>query len=247
MNVRTKRATVHGLDPTRIPRHIAVIMDGNRRWARERRLPAIEGHRRGVLALRELVRNCNDLGIPNVTVFAFSTENWKREALEVSLLLELLVHFATSEEAELRDAGVRVRAIGRIDNLPEHQRRVLRDLESKTAGNDKLVLHLAINYSARAEMADAAKSIARDVRAGRLDPDAIDEAVVAKHLYSPAVSDPDILIRTGGELRLSNFLLWQLAYTEIWVTERYWPDFRREDLVEAVADFQKRTRRFGGS
>lgn len=246
MNAPTRPQRVRGLDPARMPRHIAVIMDGNRRWARERRLPTIEGHRRGVLALRELVRSCSDLGIPNVTVFAFSTENWKREALEVSLLLELLVHFATSEEAELRNAGVRVRAIGRIDRLPEHQRRVLRDLEAKTAANEKLSLHLAINYSARAEMADAAKSIAHEVRAGLLDPEAIDEDVVAKHLYLPAVSDPDILIRTGGELRLSNFLLWQLAYTEIWVTERFWPDFRREDLIEAVADFQKRARRFGG-
>lgn len=236
-----------GLDPERIPRHIAVIMDGNRRWARGRRLPTIEGHRRGVIALRDLVRGCHDLGIGIVTVYAFSTENWKREALEVSLLLELLVHFATSEEAELRRTGVRVHAIGRIHRLPEHQRRVLADLEAKTAANDKLRLNIAINYSARAEMTDAARSIAADVRAGKLDPDDVDEALVNARLYTSDLPDPDILIRTGGEQRLSNFLLWQLAYTEIWVTERFWPDFSREDLVQAVNAYQKRSRRFGGS
>jgi undecaprenyl diphosphate synthase len=236
-----------GLDPTRMPKHVAVIMDGNRRWARGRRLPAIEGHRRGVIALREVVRACRELGIPNLTVYAFSTENWKREAIEVSLLLDLLVHFANSEEAELQKGGVRVRAIGRIDQLPPNQREVLRSLEARTARNENMVLHLAINYSARAELADAARSIGRAVREGALDPEAIDEGVVESHLYTAQTPDPDVLIRTGGELRLSNFLLWQLAYTEIWVTQRYWPDFRRQDLVDAVAAYQKRTRRFGGS
>jgi undecaprenyl diphosphate synthase len=236
-----------GLDPDRIPKHIAVIMDGNRRWARGRRLPAIEGHRRGVAALRELVRGCDELGIGIVTAYAFSTENWKREALEVSLLLELLVHFAASEEAELQKMGVRVHPIGRIDHLPDHQRRVIGQLEAKTAGNDRLLLNLAINYSARAEMVDAARSIARDVRAGLLDPERVDEAAIAQRLYTRDIPDPDILIRTGGEQRLSNFLLWQLAYTEIWVTQRYWPDFTRADLIEAVSAYQKRSRRFGGS
>ena len=243
----TTLANARGLDPARMPRHIAVIMDGNRRWARSRRLPAIEGHRRGVRALRELVRACNDLGIPIVTVYAFSTENWKREALEVSLLLDLLVQFAVSEERELRASGVRVRAIGRIERLPEHQRRALADLEARTAGNDRLMLNIAINYSARAEVTDAARAIAREVKDGALDPESVTEDVIAAHLYTAAIPDPDILIRTGGELRLSNFLLWQLAYTEIWVTERFWPDFGAEDLVAAVAAFQKRARRFGGS
>jgi undecaprenyl diphosphate synthase len=243
---RTHLAPVHGLDPARMPRHIAVIMDGNRRWARNRRLPAIEGHRRGVLALRELVRGCTDLGIPIVTVYAFSAENWKREALEVSLLLDLLVQFAMSEEAELRANGVRVRAIGRIDRLPAHQRRALSELEHKTSGNDRLVLNIAINYSARAEMADAARAIAAEVKSGTLDPENVTEDVIAAHLYTAAIPDPDILIRTGGELRLSNFLLWQVAYTEIYVTERYWPDFGRDDLIGAVAAYQKRARRFGG-
>lgn len=230
-----------------MPNHVAVIMDGNRRWARGRRLPAIEGHRRGVHALRELVMGCSDLGIPIVTVYAFSTENWKREALEVSLLLDLLVHFAASEEAELRKNGVRVRAIGRIDRLPEHQRRALAELESRTAQNQRITLNIAVNYSSRSEMADAARAIAAKVQRGELNPEDISEQVVADHLYTAALPDPDILIRTGGEMRLSNFLLWQAAYTEIWVTDCYWPDFTREILVEAVGAYQKRTRRFGGS
>jgi len=247
MTPGTSVSPAHGLDPTRMPKHVAVIMDGNRRWARGRRLPTIEGHRRGVLALRELVRGCNELRIPIVTVYAFSTENWKRAALEVSLLLDLLVQFATSEEAELNQNGVRVKAIGRVDALPPHQRRAIAELERRTAANDRLNLNIAINYSARAEMADAARSIAARVSSGALDLDGIDEDVVAAHLYTADIPDPDILIRTGGELRLSNFLLWQLAYTEIWVTERFWPDFGRDDLVAAVAAYQKRARRFGGS
>lgn len=239
--------TSGGVDAARIPRHIAVIMDGNRRWAHGKRLPTIEGHRRGVVALRELVRGCHELGIRIVTVYAFSVENWKREALEVSLLLELLVHFATSEEAELQRRGVRVRPIGRIDQLPEHQRRVLAELAERTAANRELELVIAVNYGARAELADAARAIARDVRDGTLAPDDVDEAAVSGRLYTNGLPDPDILIRTGGEQRLSNFLLWQLAYTEIWVTRRFWPEFTRDDLMEAVSDYQKRSRRFGGS
>lgn len=247
MSARERPLSRHAIDPARMPRHIAVIMDGNRRWARERRLPAIEGHRRGVLALRELVRGCSDLGIPALTVYAFSTENWKREALEISLLLDLLVQFAKSEEAELNRKGVRVRGIGRIERLPEHQRAAIAELEARTSANGRLRLDIAINYSARAELADAARKIANAVRDGSLDPEHVDETTIAANLYAPSVADPDILIRTGGELRLSNFLLWQLAYTELWVTERYWPDFTRDDLVAAIAAFQRRARRFGGS
>ncbi len=242
-----KLANPNALDPERMPRHVAVIMDGNRRWARERRLPAIEGHRRGVLALRELVRGCSDLRIPIVTVYAFSTENWKREALEISLLLELLVQFAKSEEAELNRNGVRVRGIGRISGLPAHQRGAIEELERRTSVNERLTLNIAINYSARSELVDATRAIAAQVRDGSLAPDDVDESIVEKHLYTAHAPDPDILIRTGGELRLSNFLLWQLAYTEIWVTERYWPDFGRDDLAAAVAAYQRRGRRFGGS
>ena len=247
MNRRLGNVSNAGLDPERMPRHVAVIMDGNRRWAKSRRLPTIEGHRRGVLALRELVRACNDLGIPVLTVYAFSTENWKREALEISMLLELLVHFAQSEEAELGRNGVRVRAIGRVDQLGAQQRDAIARLERSTAANDRLLLNIAVNYSARTELADAARAIAQRVRGGEIEPDEVDEQVLDAHLATAGIPDPDILIRTGGELRLSNFLLWQLAYTEIWVTDRFWPDFRREDLLEAVAAYQKRARRFGGS
>jgi undecaprenyl diphosphate synthase len=162
-------------------------------------------------------------------------------------LLDLLVQFATSEEAELSQSGVRVRSIGRVDRLPPHQRKALSELERRTAGNARLSLNIAINYGARTEMADAARAIADEVKSGVLDVAAISEDVVASHLYTAHIPDPDILIRTGGEMRLSNFVLWQLAYTEIWVTDRFWPDFGRDDLVAAVAAYQKRARRFGGS
>jgi undecaprenyl diphosphate synthase len=179
-------------------------------------------------------------------VYAFSAENWKRPALEVQLLLDLLVHFAASEQAELQRNGVRVKAIGRIHALPPHQRRAIAELEALTRDNDRVTLNIAINYSARTEMADAARAVALAVRRGDLEPEDVDEAVLARHLATAPAPDPDILIRTGGELRLSNFLLWQLAYTEIWVTPRFWPDFGRDDLIEAVAAYQKRARRFGG-
>ncbi|HEY7981060.1 MAG TPA: polyprenyl diphosphate synthase [Candidatus Eremiobacteraceae bacterium] len=247
MTLDASAAALAGLDPANMPRHVAVIMDGNRRWARERRLPAVEGHRRGVTALRELVRTCSELGVPMVTVFAFSTDNWKRDAFEISLLLDLLVHFAAAEEAELKERGVRVQAIGRIDELPINQREALRLLAERTSANDRVLLNLAINYSARAELADAARSLAVDVAAGRLTPAEIGEETLRQYLYTSRLPDPDVLIRTGGEMRLSNFMLWQLAYTELHVTDVYWPDFRRAHLLHAIADFQKRARRFGGS
>lgn len=236
-----------GLDPANMPRHLAVIMDGNRRWARERRLPAVEGHRRGVTALRELVRACSELGVPAVTVYAFSTDNWKRDAFEISLLLDLLVHFAAAEEADLNENGVRVEVIGRVGELPANQREALRTLTARTASNDRVRLNLAINYSARAELADAALALAADVAAGKLAPADIGDETLRRYLYTHDLPDPDILIRTGGEMRLSNFLLWQVAYTEIYVTDVYWPDFRRTHLLNAISDFQKRARRFGGA
>jgi undecaprenyl diphosphate synthase len=247
MTLDATAAAMAGLDPANMPRHVAVIMDGNRRWASERRLPAVEGHRRGVSALRELVRACSELGVPALTVFAFSTDNWKRDAFEISLLLDLLVHFAVAEEAGLNEHGVRVQAIGRIDELPANQRDALRSLAERTAANDRVLLNLAINYSARAELADAARALAVDVAAGRLAPDDIGEETLRQYLYARHLPDPDVLIRTGGEMRLSNFMLWQLAYTELHVTDVYWPDFRRAHLLRAIADFQKRARRFGGS
>lgn len=247
MTLDASAAATAGLDPENMPRHLAVIMDGNRRWARERRLPAVEGHRRGVTALRELVRACSELGLPTVTVYAFSTDNWKRDAFEISLLLDLLVHFAAAEEAALNEHGVRVRIIGRVDELPANQRDALRVLAERTASNSRVLLNLAINYSARAELADAARALAADVVAGKLSPGDIGDETLRDYLYTRALPDPDILIRTGGEMRLSNFMLWQMAYTELHVTDVYWPDFRRAHLLEAISDFQKRARRFGGS
>src|ERR1700722_8131584 len=235
------------LDPARLPAHVAIIMDGNRRWARERRMPAIEGHRRGIVALREVTRAASDWGIPMLTVYGFSTENWKRDSTEISLLLDLCVYFAQSELAELRRNNVRVNVIGHYEQLPAPSRDALDGLIAKTNDCTGLTLNLAVNYSSRSEVRDAVVSLARDVQAGRLAPEAIDEARVASYLYTANMPDPDMLIRPGGESRLSNFLLYQAAYTELLMTDVFWPDFGRDDFAEALGKYQRRQRRFGGS
>jgi undecaprenyl diphosphate synthase len=221
------------LDADKLPGHVAIIMDGNRRWARERRMPAIEGHRRGIVALREVTRAASDWGIPMMTVYGFSTENWKRDSTEISLLLDLCVYFAQSELAELRRNNVRVNVIGHYEQLPAPSRDALDGLIAKTADRTGLVLNLAVNYSGRSEVRDAVVSLARDVQAGRLAPEAIDEARIASYLYTANMPDPDMLIRPGGESRLSNFLLYQAAYTELLMTDVYWPDFGRDDFAGA--------------
>ncbi len=235
------------LDPQTIPQHIAIIMDGNRRWAKARGLPAIEGHRRGIIALRAVTRAASDIGVRAVTVYGFSTENWTREVSEISLLFDLCVHFAKHELAELNRNNVRVRIIGDWEALPPRSREALRGLQAQTASNDGLILNIAVNYSSRAELRRAVRSIAADVAAGTLQPDAIDDARIAAALYTADVPDPDLLIRPGGEQRLSNFLLYQLAYTELVMTQTLWPDFTGDELVRAVAQFQARQRRFGGA
>ena len=235
------------LDADKLPGHVAIIMDGNRRWARERRMPAIEGHRRGIIALREVTRAASDWGIPMMTVYGFSTENWKRDSTEISLLLDLCVYFAQSELAELKRNNVRVHVIGRYEQLPAPSRDALDGLIAKTSDCTGLTLNLAVNYSGRSEVRDAVVSLARDVRAGLLDPEAIDEARVASYLYTANMPDPDMLIRPGGESRLSNFLLYQAAYTELLMTDVYWPDFGRENFAAALAEYQRRQRRFGGT
>jgi undecaprenyl diphosphate synthase len=235
------------LDVDRMPRHVAIIMDGNRRWARERRMPAIEGHRRGIVALREVTRAASDWAVPMLTVYGFSTENWKRDSTEISLLLDLCVYFAQSEVGELRRNNVRVNVIGRYDQLPPASRDALDGLMAKTAACTGLVLNLAVNYSGRSELRDAIRALARDVQAGRLAPEAIDEDRVASYLYTAEMPDPDMLIRPGGESRLSNFLLYQAAYTELLMTDVYWPDFGRDEFAAALAEFQRRRRRFGAS
>jgi undecaprenyl diphosphate synthase len=230
-----------------LPRHVAIIMDGNRRWAHKRRLPAIEGHRRGIVALREVTRAASDWGIPMLTVYGFSTENWKRDSNEISLLLDLCVYFAQSELAELRRNNVRVRVIGRYEQLPRASREALDGLMERTRDCDGLQLNLAVNYSARCEVSDAARAIAHDVREGRLDPETIDEALVARYLYTGDMPDPDMLIRPGGESRVSNFLLYQAAYTELVVSDVYWPDFGRAQFADALAEYQRRQPVVGGA
>jgi undecaprenyl diphosphate synthase len=223
-----------------LPRHVAIIMDGNRRWAKARRMPAIEGHRRGIVALRRVTRAASDLGIPMLTVYGFSTENWKRDSTEISLLLDLCVFFAQSEVAELDRNNVRVRVIGQYRALPPASRDALDRLMEKTADNDGLQLNLAVNYSARAELRIAIENLARDVKDGRLDPQAIDEAIVASYLSTASMPDPDLLIRPGGESRLSNFLLYQLAEAEMYLTETLWPDFDRDHFVKALDSYRAR-------
>ena len=236
-----------GLDAAKMPKHVAIIMDGNRRWAKERRLPAIEGHRRGIVALREVTRAARDLRIPVLTVYGFSTENWKRDRTEISLLLDLCVYFAQNELAELSRNNVRVNVIGRYEALPSASRDALDGLVEKTKHNDGLLLNLAVNYSARMEMRDAICALTEDVKSGKLAVDSIDEERIESYLYTATVSDPELLIRPGGESRLSNFLLYQVAYTELYLTETYWPDFSRKHFALALADFQRRQRRFGGA
>ncbi|HMD01919.1 MAG TPA: polyprenyl diphosphate synthase [Candidatus Baltobacteraceae bacterium] len=241
------RALPPELDPALMPKHIAIVMDGNRRWAKARRLPVIEGHRRGMLALREVTRSASDFGVGMLTVYGFSTENWKREKTEISLLFDLAVYFAQNELAELNRNNVRVVVIGAYQALPRPSREAMEYLMAKTAGNDGLQLNLAVNYSARAELQLAVANLARDVAAGRLLPDSIDDATLASYLYTSNMPDPDLLVRPGGESRLSNFLLFQLAQSELYVTEVLWPDFGRDELARAVAAYQTRLRAGGES
>ncbi len=224
-----------------VPRQVAIIMDGNRRWAKARRLPAIEGHRRGIVALREITRAARDAGVEIVTVYGFSTENWKRDKTEISLLLDLCVYFAQSEIAELCRNDVRVRIIGQYQALPRASREALDGLVERTAGNRGLQLNLAVNYSARAELRDVVASLAAEVAAGRLDPEAIDERLIESRLYTAEWPDPELLIRPGGESRLSNFLLFQVAHTELYLSDVYWPDFDRAEFGRALAAYRERT------
>ena len=228
-----------------LPRHLAIIMDGNRRWARERGLPGVEGHRAGATALRETVRASARAGLEILTVFAFSEENWKRERTEVALLMDLVRVFALREAEELRAQNVRVRAIGRTAALPAATKAALDVLVATTAGCDGMLLNLALNYGARSELCDAIRLLAIDVQEGRLPFEAIDDDVLSKYLYTAGLPDPDLLVRTGGELRVSNFLLYQIAYAELWSTAAYWPDFNAAALHSALDDYALRQRRFG--
>ncbi len=235
-----------GVSEDRIPRHIAVIMDGNGRWARERGLPRIEGHRRGSESVRSCTAACMEAGVSFLTLYAFSKENWQRPPDEVKSLMSLLDRFLAERTAEIMERNIRLRAIGHLDDLPEKTRRRLDTAMEKSAGNTALTLTLALSYGARTELADAARAIAREVRAGTLDPDTIGEATVSSHLYTADLPDPDLLIRTSGEMRISNFLLWQISYAEIVVTPKLWPEFGKEDLFAAIREYAGRHRRYGG-
>ena len=228
-----------------IPRHVAIIMDGNGRWARERGLPRIEGHRRGAESVRQVVRACGELGIEYLTLYAFSIENWNRPKTEVSALMRLLEFYLKQEIPELDKNNVRLAAIGRIHELPQSAQRQLEKSMDVLKKNTGLTLVLALSYGGRAEIVDAMRSIAREVKAGRLDVADVDEKVISRHLYTRSIPDPDLLIRTSGEMRVSNFLLWQISYAEIYVTETLWPDFRKVELLKALEDYSKRNRRFG--
>ena len=229
-----------------LPRHVAVIMDGNRRWARRHGTDTDAGHRAGVVSLRGVVRVCSDLGIGYLTCYAFSTENWKRSRNEVDGLWALALEFLRSELPELVRRGVRVRVIGDRRGLPLLVRQAAAAAEAATARNGGLVLTLALNYGARQEIAAAARALCADVAAGRLRPEAVDEATLAARLETAGMPDPDLLIRTSGERRISNFLLWQIAYSEIWLTDALWPDFGEAELRNAIEDYRRRDRRFGG-
>ena len=228
-----------------IPRHLAIIMDGNGRWAEQRGQHRNKGHEAGAESVRDITRACGELGVEVLTLYSFSTENWGRPEDEVQALMALLARYLTDEIGELMDMGVRLRAIGELHRLPDSVRLLLDQVSTATSQNDGLILQLALSYGSRAEIAAAVRSIARDVEAGAMEVDAIDEMTIAGRLYTGSLPDPDLVIRTSGEMRLSNFLLWQLAYAEILVTEVLWPDFRRPELEEALRVYGSRNRRFG--
>ncbi len=228
-----------------VPRHVAIIMDGNGRWAKERGLPRIKGHEEGAKAVRACVEGCGDLKIEFLTLYAFSAENWQRPKAEVSALMRLLERFLKEKTAELVEKNVRLQAIGRLTDLPEPCQRQLHRSIEQTARNNGLTLILALSYGGRLEIIDGIKSLLRAIEQGHIDPAMIDVEMFSKHLYTRYYPDPDLLIRTSGEMRLSNFLLWQLSYTEMYVTPKLWPDFGKEDLLEAVREFSRRQRRYG--
>ncbi len=241
-----ERISELGLVPEQLPRHIAIIMDGNGRWAQARGRPRVLGHRRGIQSVRSVVEEGCRLGLEQLTLYCFSVENWKRPPREYAFLMRLLRHFLVAERAELMEQNVRLAMIGRREGLPPEVLDQLDRTVDETAGNTGMVLCLAINYGGRTEIADAARRLARDVREGRITPDQVDEDAFAGYLSTAAMPDPDLLIRTAGELRLSNFLLWQVSYAEIYVTDVLWPDFRAADLHAALLAFAGRRRKFGG-
>jgi len=236
-------ALARAIDPQRLPAHIAVIMDGNGRWAKRRNLPRVAGHKAGMRSVRTVIETCTQMGLKAHTLYAFSVENWKRPRTEVDVLWRLLRAYLHTELAEIERQNIRLTAIGRLDALPDQVRAELDAAIAKTANNAGMQLNLAINYGGRAEIVDAVKQLVADAKRGDIE---IDEQAISARMYSAGTPDPDLLIRTSGEMRVSNFLLWQIAYAELYVTSTLWPDFTRADLLRAILDYQKRDRRFGG-
>jgi undecaprenyl diphosphate synthase len=241
-----EQALLRAIDFARLPRHVAVIMDGNGRWARQRHKPRVEGHRAGIDSVRDVVETSARLGLQVLTLYAFSIENWKRPATEVSTLMGLLKRYLRMELQTLLKNNIRFKVIGRMEELPPDVQDELQRGMDRTQGQTGLLFNIALNYGGRTEIVDAVKRLVADVLANGREGARVDEATIASYLYTAGQPDPDLLIRTSGELRISNFLLWQIAYAEIWVTDVLWPDFRRKHLLQAVLDFQKRERRYGG-
>jgi undecaprenyl diphosphate synthase len=230
----------------RIPGHIAIIMDGNGRWAKKHSLPRIYGHRTGIESVRAVIRTCARLGVNSLTLFTFSRENWSRPKSEVKALMSMLKTLVRKEVDELNRQNVSLRAIGRLDDLPRDVRKALDFAVQSTSRNTGLSVYLALSYGSRTEILDAMKRAMESARDGELDPESLDEESLRRFLYAPELEDPDLLIRTSGEMRVSNFLLWQIAYSEIYVTKTLWPDFRGEELIRAIREYSSRDRRFGG-
>jgi undecaprenyl diphosphate synthase len=235
------------LDIQKLPRHVAIIMDGNGRWAKQRGMNRIRGHEEGAESVRTVVRATREIEIPWLTLYAFSEENWRRPKYEVEALMVLLKRFLQSEVKEMLNNGIRFQAIGRLHKLPKDVQRILHEAEERTASSRSMVLTLALSYGGRQEVTDAVRRMIQRVEAGEIRSSDITEALFSEHLYTAHMPDPDLLIRTSGECRVSNFLLWQIAYAEIYMTQTYWPDFKKEEYLEALIEYQKRERRFGAT
>jgi len=245
LNSNTSSSIYKDLDPAKLPLHVAIIMDGNGRWAKKRLFNRIKGHEKGSETVRTIVRACREIGISYLTLYAFSTENWQRPRSEVAALMTLLKKFLESEQKEMLDNNIRLYAIGQIERLPEDVRQVLYKAMTLTKKNDGMLLVLALSYGGRAEIVRMVKEIVIKTKNGSIDPDLITPEIISEHLYTKEMPDPDLLIRTSGEMRISNFLLWQIAYTEIYVTDTLWPDFGKDELVRILQDYQQRERRYG--
>ena len=245
MNSSPSSSSPVGLDTTKLPAHVAIIMDGNGRWAKKRLLNRINGHEKGSDTVRDVVRTCREIGISYLTLYAFSTENWQSPKTEVEALMTLMKNFLHSEQKEMVENDIRLRVIGQVDRLPQKVREALHQTMAATKDNTAMTLILALSYGGRAEIIRMVQEVAKRIKDGGIDPNAISAELIADHLYTRNIPDPDLLIRTSGEMRISNFLLWQIAYTEIFVTPTLWPDFSRNELLEILKDYQSRERRFG--